>query len=68
MLLRAILYAAANVQPGKQRPKGMIQSKVLRSYGHSTSDESTPSMYIIRYKNFYVAKPNEYASFCAAFA
>ena len=68
MFLRAILYAAGNVQWKKQRPKGVIQSKVLRSYGHRTSDKSTPSMYIFRYKNFYVAKPKECASFCAAFA
>ena len=68
MLLRAILYAAGNVQWKKQRPKGVIQSRVLGSYGHRISDKSTPFMYIFRYKNFYVAKPNECASFCAAFA
>lgn len=68
MFLRAILYAAANVQWEKQRPKGIIQSKMLWLHGQRTSDESTPSMYIIRYKNFYVAKSNECASFCAAFA
>lgn len=52
----------------KAKTEGVIQSKVQRSYGHRTSDKSTPSMYIIRYKNFYFAKLIECASFCAAFA